>query len=96
MATARYKRYAREKFKDWKKRVAAHLPVLVTKFYASTKYIPYEKHVLLGSVIKDINNPFYAITDRQGDFVNEDSELSLQIILELQVEELFNFIHGLS
>lgn len=95
MATAKYKRYAREKFKDWKERVAKHLPVLVTKFYASTGYIPYEKHVLLGTVIKEINNPYYTILRPNGEDVNELSVTGLEVVLELQVEELFAFIHKL-
>lgn len=95
MATARYKRYAREKFKDWKSRVAKHLPVLVTKFYASTEPIPYHMHVLLGTVIKEINNPAYGILDEKGKRIESDS-IAFEVVLELQVEELFKYIHLLS
>ena len=89
----RYNRYSRERFKQWKSRVAKHLPTMVMKFYTHTKYIPYEKHVLLGTVIKEINNPFYSIIKPNGDYVGEESALTLEVILKLQVEELFQFVH---
>ena len=93
---SRYSKYRRRVFEEWKQRVNKRLPDAVIKFYSCVlngKYIRYEKHKLLGQVIADINNPYYAITNRHGDLLDEIGIISSEVILSIQVEELFKFIN---
>lgn len=92
----RYKRYSRNKFKDWKKRVSNYLPGIAVKFYSFVGYIDHEKHKLLGTVIREINNPSYALIDTDGKRMDYQNQMACEIILELQVSELFAFVNKLS
>ena len=84
----------RNKFEDWRDRVKKHLPFIVTKFYQCNKHIDYSMHKKLGQVISDINNPFYTIQDYYGKPVDETGEMGLQIVLKIQVEDLFSFVQN--
>ncbi len=88
----RYKNYTRRSFKEWKNKVCDHLPYFVTEFYKIKKYVDYHKHVLLGRVIANINNPAYAIVDEDGKRLDYQNEMAMEVLLELQVQELFSFI----
>ena len=88
--------YRRNKFNNWRSKVKKLLPNLVIKFYTSIlngKYIGYEEHKLLGSVIKDINNPYYSITNNHGELLDDIGIMSSEIMLEIQVSKLFKFVN---
>lgn len=92
----RYKKYSRKKFKEWKNRVSHYLPSLAIAFYKAKiggLYMPYEKEKLLGQVIADINNPFYSLLDTWGERKDYENEMAAEIMLQLQVNELFAFIN---
>lgn len=91
--TERYKRYTRNKFKKWRQRVSLYLPSLAIAFYNHELEcgVPYEKHVLLGKVIKNINDPFYSIQGPDGKSLDEQSAMIDEIILSIQVNNLFSF-----
>lgn len=85
-----------EKFNVWRSKVKKQLPELVIKFYTcklNGKYIPYEKEVLLGRVIDAINNPFYSIIDSKLEHIDDTGQMASEVILEIQVEELFQYIN---
>ncbi len=88
----RYIKYRRNKFKKWKDRVKKHLPSRVIKFYSFPKHIDYEKHKLLGGVIKDISDPYYVFLHTGDDYNNE---MAMEILLEIRVRDLFSFISKL-
>lgn len=94
-----YKNYRRRKFENWKQRVRILLPEAAIKYYRTKQlgaYIPYEKEVLLGNVIAAINNPFYGVCNRFQEPSDEISELSAEIVLKIQVNDLFSFLNKLS
>lgn len=88
----RYINYSRKKFNAWRSRVAKHLPYFATEFYKIPTYIDYDTHKLLGRVISGINDPFYSITNHDGTRTDYQGEMAAEIILELQVNELFAYI----
>ncbi len=88
----RYQNYSRRIFNEWRNRVKMHLPAFVTAFYSTTSFIDYDKHKLLGNVISGINDPYYSIIGSYGSRLDNNSEMAMQIILKIQVNELFAFI----
>lgn len=86
-----YLNYQRKKFRDWKDRVKKYLPSVVTQFYAIKGHIDYDKHKLLGFVILGINDPYYGFT-HNGKQVDYSSEMAAEVMLEIQVNELFGFV----
>ncbi len=88
----RYINYSRRKFNDWRDRVKKHLPEFVCSFYSIHGHIDYSKHKLLGFVILGINNPFYTIEGHDGKRMDRENEMAMEVILEIQVNELFAFI----
>lgn len=95
----RHKRYTRNKFKAWKERATGHLPNFVIAFYKAergAKYIPYEKHVLLGRVIEGLNNPFHTLRNHDGTRTDAQTELLMEVILALEVNELFSYVKKIS
>lgn len=88
----RYRNYRRRKFYEWKDKIKQMLPELVIEFYNKKGYIDYSKHILLGRVITNINNPYYSVQDERMNDLDETSELTSIIILEMQVEDLIKFI----
>ncbi len=88
----RYILYSRNKFNDWRDRVKLHLPFFVTEFYRIKGHVDYDKHKLLGRVILGINDPYYTLVDFDMKKFNRDSEVAAEIILEIQVNELFSFV----
>jgi hypothetical protein len=84
-----------EKFNEWRSKVKKRLPELAIKFYTykiNGKYIPYEKEVLLGRVIDAINNPYYSILDSKLDHNGATEQMCAEVMLEILVEELFEYI----
>lgn len=95
----RYKRYTRNKFEAWKERARKHLPEFVIAFYKAEqagKYIPYERHVLLGQVVEALSNPFLTIQDVNGHRMDSQSEMVVEIITNIQVAELFAYVKKIS
>lgn len=93
--TERYKRYSRDKFKQWKQRVSGYLPELAMAIYCAKKEgkrIDTEKERLLGQVIEAINNPYYTILDIDGTRLSHESILAMEVILEIKVSELFRYV----
>lgn len=76
-------------FKIWRQKVKKRLPEMVTKFY--TQNHPAEIHKKLGDIISDINNPFFGIM-YEGKKLKKNDKIAFQIILELNVEEIFKKI----
>jgi hypothetical protein len=96
--TERYRRYSQRKFKAWKERVGQHLPEMAIAFYSAKlngRQIPYEKEKLLGFVIESISNPYYSIMDSYGKRLDAESVLASEVILEIQVSELFAFVKSI-
>lgn len=95
MATERYKRYARNKYKEWAKRVNEHLPHLAIKLYtyelSGHRVEDYRKR-LLGAVIEAINNPYHTLIDHTGKRSDYTNEMAAEIILQIQVNDLFSYI----
>jgi len=90
----KYTMYRRRKFNDWRDRVKKHLPLFVTKFYSINKFIDYSQHKRLGRVILGINDPFYSIQNSNGQRVDYTNEMALEVVLEIEVCELFAFIQN--
>jgi len=88
----RYINYSRQKFSNWKDRVKQHLPFFVTQFYSINGHIDYDKHKLLGRVILGINDPYYSLVDFSMKRLDYSEEMATEVILEIQVNELFSFI----
>lgn len=88
----RYINYSRSRFRNWKDRVKKYLPLFVRAFYSIEGHIDYDKHKLLGKVILGINDPFYSLVDSSGEHYSYDTEYAMEILLELNVNELFSFI----
>ena len=88
----RYINYSRKKFNNWRDRVKKHLPLFVTAFYSIERYIDYDTHKLLGRIILNINNPFYTIQSCDGKNIDRESEMCMEMLLEIDVNNLFNFI----
>lgn len=86
-----YRNKSRRAFSAWKEKVKMRLPEMVIAFYNYKGYIPYERHVRLGRIIADISNPFYSLQDDKLNNVDRIGELSLQIVLEIQVEDFFEW-----
>lgn len=85
-------RQERKGFEKWRNRTKKRLPEIAIKFY-SKSYHDYEKHVLLGRVIEKLNNPYYAITNDKGDFLDPIEVTSSIIILEILTEQLFKYVY---
>lgn len=85
-----------KEFKAWKNEIKSQLPELVIKFYTyklNGNNIPYEKEKMLGNVIKDISDPMYSyISPLTLNPTSYGDKFALQILLEIQVEELFDYI----
>jgi hypothetical protein len=63
---------------------------MVTKFYTQTH--PPEVHTKLGHIISDTNDPFFALKF-EGKKLRANDKIAFQIILELNVEEMFQKIN---
>lgn len=90
--TERYRRYKLKRFEDWKRRVANRLPDVVKQFYALNS-VHYNDHVLLGSVIKNINDPYYGIME-DGKRLNDIERLAADVCLRISVEKLFSLVNS--
>lgn len=91
-----YKKYRRNKFKEWKQRVNVRLPGIIMAFYMAKMnrvFIPDGKEKKLGLIITDINNPFYTILGYGGERLDANSEMAAEIILEILVNEVFAFVN---
>lgn len=94
----RYRRYRERKFREWKRKVAKHLPQLAMDFYQAKldgKHIDYNKEMNLGRVIDGISDPASTIYNYQGERNAPGMQMAAEIILEIQVEELFKFVKEL-
>lgn len=84
-----YRKYARNKFQVWKMKVNRRLPEIGIKILSKEKGEYHSENMkLFGRVLAAINDPYYSIQDRLEN-CNAESEMALQIILEIQVCELF-------
>ena len=84
------KKYYRRKFLKWKKRVKVRLPHLAVSFYTA-KYEGYEvderDERQLGRVIQDINSYEFGIGPGT-------EAIAAQVMLEIDVEEIFALVYG--
>ena len=76
------------------------MPNITIDFYMAKNkgvYIDQEKEKLLGTVIKEINNPFYAICQKinLSKYERDMDEVGKEICLTILAEELFAFIKKL-
>lgn len=90
----RYKNHRRRVFNEWRNKVKQQLPDIVTKFYKIDKHIDYSIHKQLGSVIRDINNPYYGIQDESLNNLDDRQSLTSDIMLRILVEDLFKFVNS--
>lgn len=77
-------------FKLWRDRVKKALPHMVVKFYSQNH--PYKVHMKIGQIIADINNPFFGVV-YEGKRLRASDKLVFQMMLEIEVEEIFQKIN---
>ena len=91
----RYINYRRRVFQEWKRKVSNHIPYIAIQLYTSKLsgiYVDRDIERNLGKVIRDINNPFYGITDDNMNHLDEIGEISSEVILEILVNEVFGYV----
>lgn len=89
---------SRERFQKWKRRAKRKLPSIAIKFYEwKLKTCPHDWDVepierTLGRLISALNNPFYSIRDGAR-VLNEEEEISDQILVEWDMKDICKFVN---
>lgn len=87
----RYLKYRNQKFKDWKNKVKKRVPELLRYFAENNDNYDYMK--LLGSTIKALYDPLYSYS-YEGKMLDTTNQLAFQIMLEIDVDQLFKIVNS--
>lgn len=79
------RRKERDKFSEWKVRAMKTLTPMIAKFF--TEKFSQDDAKRLGSIIFDLNNPYYDIFNSDGSRLDAENVIAFRILLKIRVED---------